>query len=696
MAGSGTGHGAHRMPTMPIRPDPAVRPPRKARRPFRRFRWLLLAAFVLLASAVVALYFFGRAGRPRPSPLTTDGVGATPEGEITLVGEGFEFTHTEGARRVFKIRGESVRADRAGTVFLDGVGLTLYDEKGTAYEVASREASFNRETREARLEGEVVLRGPGPSELITEGVELRDRGEVLVSTAPVRFRYQDLEGRADRLRMFRADDLYVLAGDVRVTSRAGIEPATRLTTQQLLFDRPRHQVRAEGNAEIARGGDVLRAFRLAAYLDERDEQIIFVRGRGEVSGQIAADADGGRPPVSFQAQSVSLLRDPQGVPQSGELEGGRDRPVRIDAPTPEGTVQRLTAGFATVGFRDGELATAEAFNGPRLVELAPGGRRELRELSGRRLEAAFGGDGRLSTMRADETVRYRDERLRAAGDRARFDVASGRGHLTGNPVHLTTDRGELYTPRADYDRATGLVEAHEGVRALMRDAGDMGLGGTPFAEGEGPVRVEAREGFFREEPRGVLFRGEVRAWQGKNLLLADDLRADQDGTAQRLTAVGSVRTVLVPEERPRRPGAVQAAGPLEVTARTLRYDKADEELVYEGDVRADQQQRVLECRRLVVELTAGGEAERMTCTGAARLDDRQAGNRARGETAVYDLATRTVTMTGEPVTLTKADGATVAGGRVVYSLDSGTARVVRTPAPAPAAPAAPPAAEEGR
>ncbi|HEX6203184.1 MAG TPA: hypothetical protein VF100_09295, partial [Thermoanaerobaculia bacterium] len=115
---------------MPPREPAAVRPPRKARPPFRRFRWLLLAAFVLLGAAVVALYLFGRAGRPRPGTLSEDDGGPVPEGEITLVGEGFEFTHTEGARRVFKIRGESVRADRAGTVFLDGVGLTLYDEEG--------------------------------------------------------------------------------------------------------------------------------------------------------------------------------------------------------------------------------------------------------------------------------------------------------------------------------------------------------------------------------------------------------------------------------------------------------------------------------------------------------------------------------------------------------------------------------------
>lgn len=684
---------------MPIRPDHAARPPRKAKAPLARFRWLLLLAFLAVGGAVVGLYMFGRAGRPAPQPLD-DGAGQVPEGEITLVGEGFEFTHTEGARRVFKIRGESVRADRAGTVYLDGVGLTLYDESGTAYEVASEAATFNRETREARLEGDVVLRGPGPTELATAGVDLRQRGELLVSTAPVRFAYQDLVGRADRLRVFRPDDLYVLAGDVRVESREGIEPATRLTSQQLVFERPRHQVRAEGAVEIARGGDLLRAFRVAAYLDEQDEQMIYVRARGDVSGRVAAEDGGRRRPVTYHAQAVSLLRDPQGVPQSGELEGARGRPVRIDAPTPDGTVQRLSAGFATVGFRDGQMASAEAFNAPRLVELAPGGgRRVLRELSGRRLEAAFGPDGRLSTMRADESVRYRDEKLRAAADRARFDLATGKGTLTGDPVHLSTDRGEVYTPSAEYHQESGLVEAHEGVRALIEEAAEMGLGGTPFAEGEGPVRVEAREGFFRDDPRGVLFRGEVRAWQGKNLLLSDELRGDQPGTAaERLTASGSVRTVWVPEEEEARPRPAEPAGggPLEVTSRTLRYAKADRELIYEGEVRAEQDQRFLECRRLVVELSAEGEAERMTCTGAARLDDRRAGNRARGEVAVYDLASRTITLTGEPVTLTKADGATVAGGRVVYSLDTGTAKVVGAApaappaAPAPAAAAAPP------
>jgi lipopolysaccharide export system protein LptA len=96
----------------------------------------------------------------------------------------------------------------------------------------------------------------------------------------------------------------------------------------------------------------------------------------------------------------------------------------------------------------------------------------------------------------------------------------------------------------------------------------------------------------------------------------------------------------------------------------------------------------------------------MTCTGAAQLDDRRLGNTARGEGAVYDLTSRTVTMWGEPVVLRKSDGAVVEGHRVVYSVDSGKARVVGeekpavVPAPAPPLPAAEPpstaAGDDGR
>ena len=99
----------------------AQRPPSK----IARTRKVLLALRAVLLVALVGLYLVGRAGRPTPAERPAEDDGTTPRGEITLIGEGFEFTHSEGERPVFRIRGQSLRADRAGTVYLDGVGLTL-------------------------------------------------------------------------------------------------------------------------------------------------------------------------------------------------------------------------------------------------------------------------------------------------------------------------------------------------------------------------------------------------------------------------------------------------------------------------------------------------------------------------------------------------------------------------------------------
>lgn len=665
----------------------------------------------LAVLALVGLYLFGQAGRTAPPPRDEPGLEEeSPGGEITLIGEDFDFTHSEGEQPVFRIRGESVRADRGGTVYLDGVGLTLYDEEGEAYDVAADRAAFHREDREARLAGDVVLSGPDNTRLETRGLRLVQRGRVLVSTGPVRFTYSQLEGRADTLRIDRRDDSYVLAGEVRVTTLPDAEENASLECRRLVFERERHQIYAQGDAVLVRRGDRIQANRINAFFDDADRTLLFVRARFNVRGRLAvadpdaapaaataagpgAGADASEGPgreISFRGRSLSLLQDPAGRPRNAELEGAPGEPVVVESPTDAGTVHRLVAGYFVGSFENGILANVRAYNEPRLLEVDPRvpGDGELRRLEGRRLEGAFTADGRLVSLAALEEVRYRDEEVRAEGDEGEFDVLADKGEFRGDPVRLESDRGELLAPRVTYERDIGLVYAQGGVRALARDASEAGLSGTPLGSGEGPVRIESEEAFWRDDPRSALFRGDVRAWRGENLLLAQAMRADREGGAESLTASGGVRTVWIPRPATGGEAAPEAeAGhraPVEVTANTLNYEPADDLLIYEGRVRAEQTGRVLTCQRLEVELDQEGSAERLICMQTVHLDDRTAGNSADGDRAVYDLAARTVTMTGGPVTLEKSDGATVQGGRVVYDLTTGTARVVgeaRPPAP---------------
>src|SRR6186997_1522793 len=108
--------------------------PRKARSNVALLRKLLLVALVFCVLAVAGLFLFGKAGlnrnrRPQEEEQARGGK------NLTLIGEDFDYTFTEGERPIFHIRGESVKADKEGTLYLEGVGLTLYDQQGRVFHV---------------------------------------------------------------------------------------------------------------------------------------------------------------------------------------------------------------------------------------------------------------------------------------------------------------------------------------------------------------------------------------------------------------------------------------------------------------------------------------------------------------------------------------------------------------------------------
>ena len=77
-----------------------------------------------------------------------------------------------------------MKADREGTLYLEGVALTLYDKDGRVFHVESRKASFNRESNEGALQGDVILKGPEELELRTARLNLKQKGERVISQGP--------------------------------------------------------------------------------------------------------------------------------------------------------------------------------------------------------------------------------------------------------------------------------------------------------------------------------------------------------------------------------------------------------------------------------------------------------------------------------------------------------------------------------
>lgn len=667
-----------------------------ARRPnIARLRKLLLVAMILVLGSVAGLFIFGRMGQ-RDMRRQVDQGEATEAGQGTaLIGEDFDYTFTERERPIFRIRGESIRADQAGTVFLDDVGLTLYDEQGRAYHVESREASFNRESNEGRLQGNVILRGPTGLQLRTAQLNINQKGRVLVSPKPVAMRYADqYVARAERLRVDLNDEMYVLQGNTRVESLPGAEVPLALTADRTVYERKTRLLRVEGNAVLRRGQEQVKAQRLSAHLTEDEKRLAFVRAMQNVSGRLAGNSPQASV-VRFSGRDLAVQMEPgaENQPRKVVLEGGEINRATLE--TVGAGLTRVLTGLHIEGMMAGGMMTqAEAFGGVELRETTrAGGERETRRATGMRAQAGFSPTGQLARIELINKVTFRDAETRATGKRAALDLDSGRGEFFGDPmVEATSPRGRMTAPRVLYNVEHQILNAVGGVRAVMEQVSDSDLAGTPLGQGEGPVHVESREAFWRQEPSSFLFRGDVRAWRGENLMLTSELRGDK--TQNQLNAAGGVKTLWIPtaKDAARAQGTKPAGdpkakrAPVEVVSQEMSYREGAGILTYTGAVRVVQEGKTLTCDRLDVDIAEDNKAEKMTCTGDAKLNDPQGGRLITGQKAVYDLTARRMDITGDKVTMRDREGNQVQGRRVIYFVDDGKVEV-KSRDESPAAPA---------
>jgi len=435
---------------------------------------------------------------------------------------------------------------------------------------------------------------------------------------------------------------------------------------------------------------------------------------------------------------------PPRAPATGAKAAAASRPGAKGAPpgppgAPVGGNQaRLAAAGAPAAGNQARLAAAgapAAGNQARLAAAgAPAVLPSVRRAHGQRADATFRTDGQIDNVVLVEQVTYGDGEVNATGDRAAMDMDAGRGEFFGNPVHVVSPRGEMRAPHVIYTSADQLVHAVEGVHAVIQQAGDANLAGSVLGEGKGPVMVQSAEAYWQRPQSSFIFRGDVRAWRGDNLLLAPELQGERLPQGDQLAATGGVKTIWIPgqqEESAPAPGAAPGAanrkaaaadatpktvaaeaaskaaaaaaapkggrgghqgsgGAITVLAANMFYRDGSGVLTYTGNVHVDQDGKTLICKQLDVNLDQDHKAKQMTCTGGTHLDDPGAGRKIDGETGVYRLETRKIDVFGDPVVMRDRDGSLVHGKRLRYAIDDGKVEVLgkddtKPPAPAPTA-----------
>ncbi len=671
-------------------------------------RGALLAFLVLGVGSLSFLLWFGSAGRSNTRPTTSSerakAQGEDSAEEYLISGEGFDFSFQQGETTLFRVKADRQLADRDQNVFLEDVLIEVPRSGGT-YLIRGDKARIHRETTQAQLEGNVVVDAPGDVQLETDWLQLRNGGNILIASKGTRIRSEGLvEGTAENLRIHLKEELLVVDGGVHFESVPGVEVPFSLDAEIVRFSRPARVLRAEGEVDVQWGSDSLQARRVTIRLDELLKEVRQVRALWRVRGAFTPPVDEGMSPtriaisgwllnVFFEAETKALA--------ALELEGRDQRRAIMIARDETGLERELRGKMLMAGFSNGLLNDADAI-GPmilierQLAENNEGPAVEIRTAEARGARARFDSTGGLVRIDLNGDVRVVQEDITAEGRLAYLDFAGQSSQLMGEPVVVSGDQGEMRAPRMVYRHDTGLVHASEGVRTLLRE----GVGGSsaPLG-GAGPVRVTSEEAFLRNEPeQEFIFKGTVRAWQGSNLILAEQLRGNQ--TTKQLSASGSVKTVYRPEKE--EAAAISEApspdlespppdtlaleegdvdlerAPIEITAEYLSYSEALGSVLYDGGVKALQAGRTLTCREMEVDLGEEQEAERMECRGDATLIDPVQRATVSGDLAIYDVMAKTVQFLGTPVRMNmEEDDRLMEGPEFLYRLEDGSIAVGR-------------------
>jgi lipopolysaccharide transport protein LptA len=214
---------------------------------------------------------------------------------------------------------------------------------------------------------------------------------------------------------------------------------------------------------------------------------------------------------------------------------------------------------------------------------------------------------------------------------ARFENGGSVVILEGSPA-LTDAQMRIEAGQIRIDQKENSFAATRNVKTLSRNAAEPVLVTAAAAEGGAD---------------SISYSHNVQLWRGTAYIQAEGLQVSTRNNS--LHAEGGVRSTIE---------GVRA------TSDKLDYDDADRTAHYAGNVRAEKQGMILQTRDMRARLR-DKDVEQIVATGDVVIT--QGDRRGKGEQAVYEVKTESVTLTGANAEVYDKEQGTVRGTRLVMN-----------------------------
>ncbi len=192
-----------------------------------------------------------------------------------------------------------------------------------------------------------------------------------------------------------------------------------------------------------------------------------------------------------------------------------------------------------------------------------------------------------------------------------------------------------------------------------------------FPQDDGAIFVNSDSLVIRELDGFAAFSGSVRAWQGNNTLLAEDLQIGSGG--QTINAKGNVRTILYNTAEP-------GGEPVKSRSERLEARRADQKIELLDKVVIESENRTLTGDRAIFTFNSDQELETVESIGNLTLREIGSGRTGSGDRAVYRVAEETVLLEGSPAEIREPRG-TIKGQKIVLDMKRNRVDVLQGDSP---------------
>jgi lipopolysaccharide transport protein LptA len=491
-----------------------------------------------------------------------------------------------------------------------------------------------------------VLSGSGKvkfEDLVIESVSLHyDNKKELFSTAKgVNFSSEGISGTAQKLDYLLGQEKLLLRGNVHLRLRPIVQTSVPVLVQGKKFEysRKTRQGRMDGGVSLFHGESRAAASNLSFVLSADEENIRTLALKGKAKAILREGERKNNPssrwPSSFsqsarrevEAEEIEIMAFPD-LQKVQAVEARGDCSFKFVSSS--GSFTRIRAESVKFLFdRDGELAGFEALKEARMVD------QEEKSAEKRVVEG-------------DSLIIKDGTNVLGVKGKGPYEarVASSSSEIFAEEIFISLDNNNL--------------EVKSGVKVVLNSKkGEKNRVGF-FSEGD-PVLIKAKQMRYFDQDKRFLFNGDIKAWQQKRTLLADEIALYEE--TGKILSRGGIKSIF-----PHKPKDEEKEERVEISSDKMTYDPEQNLVCYEKRSSLKVKDIDLQAESILVYL---GEEEGDVLKIVAREDvviDQNVGE-GRGEEAIYDPDKDSVVLLGNPVLVDKDRGITRGDKLTFYLAD---------------------------